>query len=254
MLVEDDDNLREIYEARLLAEGYEIVNARDGEEALSIAIKEKPDLIIADVMMPRISGFDMLDILRSTPNAKDTKIIMMTALSQAEDKARAEKLGVDRYLVKSQVTLEDVVRVTSEVLNGTTTPATASPAPAAETPTTTTSVPTKIDISTPNSVVTKPVTVEPTQPLTKEEILEYTPTVGGPVRVPNSNNDGIVIHEKTIKPIHDIITPDSSIASLTALEAKETANQPLPTDSTISPTGQIFKTTNSGIDPNSVAL
>ena len=106
MLVEDDNNLREIYEARLMAEGYEIVTARDGEEALAIAVKERPDLIISDVMMPKISGFDMLDILRSTPETKNTKVIMMTALSQAEDKARADKLGADRYLVKSQVTLE----------------------------------------------------------------------------------------------------------------------------------------------------
>ncbi|MDB5182723.1 MAG: hypothetical protein JWO47_507 [Candidatus Saccharibacteria bacterium] len=118
MLVEDDNNLREIYEARLLAEGYEIVSAHDGEEALALAVKEKPDLIISDVMMPKISGFDMLDILRSTPETRDTKVIMMTALSQAEDKARAEKLGADRYLVKSQVTLEDVVKIAREVMDG----------------------------------------------------------------------------------------------------------------------------------------
>lgn len=116
MLVEDDNNLREIYEARLLAEGYEIVSAEDGEQALAMAVKEKPDLIISDIMMPKISGFDMLDILRSTPETKNTKVIMMTALSQAEDKARADKLGADRYLVKSQVTLEDVAKVAREVL------------------------------------------------------------------------------------------------------------------------------------------
>ncbi len=116
LLVEDDNNLREIYEARLQAEGYEIVAAKDGEEALSVAMKERPDLIISDVMMPKISGFDMLDIIRSTEETKNTKVIMMTALSQAEDKDRANKLGADRYLVKSQVTLEDVAKVAREVL------------------------------------------------------------------------------------------------------------------------------------------
>ena len=116
LLVEDDNNLREIYGARLSAEGYTIVSANDGEEALAIAVKEKPDLIITDVMMPRISGFDMLDILRNAPETKDTKVIMMTALSQAEDKARAEKLGANKYLVKSQVTLEDVAKAVREVL------------------------------------------------------------------------------------------------------------------------------------------
>lgn len=116
MLVEDDNNLREIYEARLAAEGYEIISAADGEAALALAIKEKPDLIISDIMMPKVSGFDMLDILRSTTETKHTKIIMMTALNQAEDKAKAEKLGADLYLVKSQVTLEDVVRSAKDLL------------------------------------------------------------------------------------------------------------------------------------------
>jgi len=116
MLVEDDTNLSEIYQARLQAEGFEIISAKDGEEALALAVNEHPDLILCDVMMPRISGFDMLDILRGTAGIQDTKVVMMTALNQAEDKARAEKLGADRYLVKSQVTLEDVVKTVHEVL------------------------------------------------------------------------------------------------------------------------------------------
>jgi DNA-binding response OmpR family regulator len=79
LLVEDDNNLREIYEARLAAEGYEIATAEDGEDALAVAKQQKPDLIISDVMMPRISGFEMLDILRNTDGLKNTKIIMLTA-------------------------------------------------------------------------------------------------------------------------------------------------------------------------------
>lgn len=117
LLVEDDQNLREIYGARLEAEGYEIVSANDGEEALAIAVRERPDLIISDIMMPKISGFDMLDILRSTPETKDVKVIVMTALSQEEDRKRGEKLGADRYVVKSQATLDDVVGMVRELLS-----------------------------------------------------------------------------------------------------------------------------------------
>jgi CheY-like chemotaxis protein len=117
LLVEDDNNLREIYGARLQAEGYEIISAPDGENALAVAVKEKPDLIISDIMMPKVSGFDMLDILRNAPETRDTKVIMMTALSQAEDKARADKLGADMYLVKSQVTLEDVTKAVHQILD-----------------------------------------------------------------------------------------------------------------------------------------
>ena len=116
MLVEDDTSLREIYSIRLAAEGYEIISAGDGEEALAIAVKEKPDLILSDVMMPKISGFDMLDILRSTPETKDIKVVMMTALSSEDQRKRGEALGADRYLVKSQVGIEDVVNVIHEVL------------------------------------------------------------------------------------------------------------------------------------------
>ncbi len=116
LLVEDDKSLREIYGVRLMAEGYEIVSAGDGEEALAMAIKERPDLIVSDVMMPKISGFDMLDILRSTTETKDVKVIMMTALSSEDQRARGEALGADRYLVKSQVGIEDVVRTVHDVL------------------------------------------------------------------------------------------------------------------------------------------
>lgn len=138
LLVEDDNNLREIYEARLQAEGYTIVSAKDGEEALVVAKAEKPDLIISDVMMPKISGFEMLDILRNTDELKAVKVIMLTALGQSDDQQRADKLGADRYLVKSQVTLEDIVKVTHELLEGESAPAAAAPAepavPKPETP------------------------------------------------------------------------------------------------------------------------
>ncbi len=116
LLVEDDKSLREIYGVRLLAEGYDIVSAGDGEEALAMAIKERPALIVSDVMMPKISGFDMLDILRSATETKDIKVIMMTALSSEDQRQRGESLGADRYLVKSQVGIEDVVRTVHEVL------------------------------------------------------------------------------------------------------------------------------------------
>ena len=117
LLVEDDQSLREIYGIRLTAEGYEIASAGDGEAALALAVKERPDLIISDVMMPKISGFDMLDILRSTPETANIKVIMMTALSADDQKTRGESLGADRFLVKSQVGIEDVVNAVHEVLN-----------------------------------------------------------------------------------------------------------------------------------------
>ena len=131
MVVEDDAALREIYSIRITADGYEVVSAGDGEEALAVAVREKPDLILSDVMMPKISGFDMLDILRNTPETANIKVIMMTALSADDQRARGERLGCDRYLVKSQVGIEDVVNAIHEVLGDReTAPASSEPASA----------------------------------------------------------------------------------------------------------------------------
>ncbi len=109
LLVEDDEALAGVYKSRLEIEGFETQWASNGEEALSEAVRFKPDLILLDAMMPKISGFDVLDILRNTPDTANMHVIMLTALSQPKDKERAETLGVDEYLVKSQVVIGDVV-------------------------------------------------------------------------------------------------------------------------------------------------
>ena len=128
MVVEDDASLREIYGIRITAEGYDVVSAGDGEEALAMAVREKPDLILSDVMMPKISGFDMLDILRTTPETASIKVIMMTALSAEDQRQRGERLGADRYLVKSQVGIEDVINAIHEVLGDRVAPTVPEPA------------------------------------------------------------------------------------------------------------------------------
>lgn len=109
LLVEDDTALANVYHSRLELEGFDTREVNNGEEALSAAIEYKPDLILLDAMMPKISGFDVLDILRNTPETTNIRVIMLTALSQPKDKERAEALGVDDYLVKSQVVIGDVI-------------------------------------------------------------------------------------------------------------------------------------------------
>lgn len=109
LLVEDDEGLAAVYLARLEAEGFSVRRVPNGEDALAAAIEFKPDLILLDAMMPKVSGFDVLDILRNTPETTNIRIVMLTALSQESDQKRAEELGVDEYLVKSQVVIADVV-------------------------------------------------------------------------------------------------------------------------------------------------
>jgi CheY-like chemotaxis protein len=222
MLVEDDNNLREIYDARLAAEGYEIVSAHDGEEALALAVKEKPDLIISDVMMPKISGFDMLDILRSTPETKNCKVIMMTALSQAEDRERADKLGADRYLIKSQVTLEDVIKVAHEVLNDS-----GAPAPM----TTTVS-------SAPAPVVAAPAPVAPAPTPSPAPTVEPT-TLPTPTDTPAPAPTPVVPAPVVSEPPSITVTPDSSAGATDDATNNATSAPPVPgipaTDSTAAP-------------------
>lgn len=109
LLVEDDEALANVYKSRLEIEGFETKWVGNGEDALTAAIEFKPDLILLDAMMPKISGFDVLDILRNSPDTNNVHVVMLTALSQPKDKERAEQLGVDDYLVKSQVVIGDVI-------------------------------------------------------------------------------------------------------------------------------------------------
>ncbi len=109
LLVEDDESLANVYITRLQAEGFDVRHVSDGEEALANAKTYHPDMVLLDVMMPKVSGFDVLDILRNTPETANLKVIMLTALSQQSDQDRAKSLGADDYLVKSQVVISDVV-------------------------------------------------------------------------------------------------------------------------------------------------
>ena len=109
LLVEDDDALANVYLTRLQAEGFDVRRVANGEDALVSALEYHPDLVLLDVMMPKVSGFEVLDIIRNTPETTNLKVVMLTALSQEADKKRAESLGVDDYLVKSQVVIADVI-------------------------------------------------------------------------------------------------------------------------------------------------
>jgi DNA-binding response OmpR family regulator len=109
LLVEDDEGLAQVYITRLEVEGFDVKRVPNGEDALATAIEFKPDLILLDIMMPKVNGFDVLDILRNTPETLNVKIVLLTALSQEADRKKAEEMGADDYLVKSQVVIADVI-------------------------------------------------------------------------------------------------------------------------------------------------
>jgi CheY-like chemotaxis protein len=246
MLVEDDNNLREIYEARLQAEGYEIVPAQDGEEALALAVKEKPDLIIADVMMPKISGFDMVDILRTTPETKDTKIIVMTALNQAEDKERAEKVGADRYLVKSQVTLEDVVKVAKEMLGE----PLETPAPAAPTDPAAATMTAPIAVSEPPAAPTDPATQSNAGPLVPNQPL---PAMSGPTVAPVTIDDqgNISVPGAESEPVTQPSVTSETVSTSEPPTPFATEEVPMPTSEPTTPPTNPIETPPVDVSSNS---
>ena len=235
LLVEDDKSLREIYGVRLMAEGYEIVSAGDGEEALAMAIKERPDLIVSDVMMPKISGFDMLDILRSTSETKDVKVIMMTALSSDDQRARGEALGADRYLVKSQVGIEDVVRTVHDVLGDSlapapaapsfppaATPVAATPAPAEPLPAQPTEAPLDPQLAAALAAVPEPAPAPVAEPMVAPAPVEVAPAPA-PVAIPEPTPAPVAPI-----PVEPLPTPPAPAAPVFEATPVAPAPQPMP--------------------------
>ncbi len=110
LLVEDDNALAGVYVNRLTAEGFDVRRVDNGEDALANAVEFHPDLIVLDVMMPKISGFEVLDILKNTPATAQIKVMMLTALGQETDQKKAKDLGADDYLVKSQIATNEVIK------------------------------------------------------------------------------------------------------------------------------------------------
>lgn len=246
MLVEDDKSLREIYGVRLLAEGYEITSAGDGEEALAMAVKERPDLILSDVMMPKISGFDMLDILRATPETKDIKIIMMTALSSEDQRARGESLGANRYLVKSQVGIEDVVRTVHEVLADTTVPAAQAEdtfgAPVSTVTTTTESPVTPVVPIADESPVTEETPVVPETP-----VAEEAPATPAPAPVES-------VPEVMTTPVAPAPVPEASVATTvpSAQEILAATPTPIAPEAPVAPPVQSIPISSAPAEPTPV--
>ena len=109
LLVDDDKNLCELYKTTLEAEGFKVDTAENGEQALSEIMKEKPDLVILDIMMPKIHGIDTLDILKATPETKDIKIVILSALSDQKMIKRAKDFGAIDYIVKSEADMATVI-------------------------------------------------------------------------------------------------------------------------------------------------
>jgi two-component system alkaline phosphatase synthesis response regulator PhoP len=111
LVVDDNATNRDILDARLTATGYEVMHAGDGEEALAMAMQHFPDLILLDIMMPKLSGFEVCKKLKDDPQSRKIMILMVTALSEWGDIERAVEAGTDDFLSKPVNKVELLTRV-----------------------------------------------------------------------------------------------------------------------------------------------
>ena len=116
LIVDDDAFLSGIYATKLELEGFSVVNARDGEEGFKLAVAEKPDLILLDVLMPKLDGFETLKRLKDEATTKEIPVIMLTNLGQKEDIEKGLEDGAVDYLIKAHFVPSEAVAKIRKVL------------------------------------------------------------------------------------------------------------------------------------------
>ncbi len=119
LLVEDDDFISDIYITKFTKTGYEVIYAANGQEALEKARSCRPDIILLDLMMPVKNGFETLQELKADPNLKNIQVIILTNLSQEEDKRAVLSMGAVDYCVKATVSFAEMLKKIDLYLKGT---------------------------------------------------------------------------------------------------------------------------------------
>lgn len=110
LLVEDEPLLANLLKQRLEKEGYAILSAGDGEEALSVLKANRPDLILLDVILPKMSGFELMEQLKNNPAYGSFPIVIISNLGQDTDVQKGKMLGAVGYFVKAKLSIEDLVK------------------------------------------------------------------------------------------------------------------------------------------------
>lgn len=109
MVIEDDRFLSTVIKARLEKLGVEVTQAFDGGEAIKYLLGSKPDLVILDLIMPKVTGFDVLDKISKTPDLKGIPIVVLSHLAQDSDIAKAKQMGAETYFIKVKVSIDEVI-------------------------------------------------------------------------------------------------------------------------------------------------
>jgi two-component system, OmpR family, alkaline phosphatase synthesis response regulator PhoP len=116
LVVEDDKFLSGVHENKLSKEGFEVALAKNGEEAMAMARAKKPDIILLDLIMPVKDGFETLKELKADSALKDIKVLILSNLSQEEDKQKVMDMGAVDYIVKANVAFKEIVEAVKKIL------------------------------------------------------------------------------------------------------------------------------------------
>ena len=116
LVIEDDTFLRELIVQKLLKEGYEIVEAVEGEDGIKKVTEENPDIILLDIILPGIDGFEVLKKIKEDEKVKDIPVIILSNLGQQDDIDKGIKLGAKDYLIKAEFTPGEIVEKVRGVL------------------------------------------------------------------------------------------------------------------------------------------
>lgn len=116
LIVEDEIALLKILTERLSSEGFTVIEAKDGKQGLEVALKEIPDLILLDIVMPKMDGMEMLRRLRDNLAGKKIPVIILSNLSETFRILNMKEFNIEGYLIKANFKLEDVVKIVKEKL------------------------------------------------------------------------------------------------------------------------------------------
>jgi len=117
LIVEDESLLGNLLKQRLEHEGFNVVWCKDGEEAIASLRNTKPDLILLDIILPKISGFELLETMQADPQIERAPVIITSNLGQDSDVARGQSLGAIEYFVKAKVSIEELVDHVKTMVN-----------------------------------------------------------------------------------------------------------------------------------------
>jgi len=116
LIIEDDVFIMDMYETKFKMAGFEVLRAENGDKGIKVARKEKPDLIVLDIVMPQMDGLEVLKVAKGDLELKDIPVVLLTNLGQRENIEEGLKLGADDYIIKAHFTPDEVVGKVKKVL------------------------------------------------------------------------------------------------------------------------------------------